>query len=70
LVFDQPYPEECRWGAILRVKVQGARAIDVEAYPTLAGRGRVRPADPETSEAILARLGPDVAFAGPLRGPR
>lgn len=58
-LFDQPYPAECRWGAILRVQLQGSRVVAVEAVPTVAERGRVRPADPETAAAILSRLGLD-----------
>ena len=57
-LFDQPYPEDCRWGAILRVTLQGGRAVAVEAFPTVAEQGRVRPADTETAADILARLGP------------
>jgi len=57
-LFDQSYPEDCRWGAILHVRLRGGRAVAVEAFPTVVERGRVRPADPETAAAILARLGP------------
>jgi poly-gamma-glutamate synthesis protein (capsule biosynthesis protein) len=56
-LFDQPYPEECRWGAILRVTLRGGRAAAVEAFPTVAERGRVRPADAETAAVTLDRLG-------------
>jgi hypothetical protein len=56
-LFDQPYPFDCRWGAILRVRVQGAQAVSVDAVPTIAEHGRVRPADPETAADILSRLG-------------
>jgi poly-gamma-glutamate capsule biosynthesis protein CapA/YwtB (metallophosphatase superfamily) len=55
-LFDQPYPEDCRWGAILRVTLRGGRAVAVEAFPTVAERGRVRPADTETAAVILSRL--------------
>jgi len=55
-LFDQPYPADCRWGAILRVTVQGDRIVAVEAFPTVAERGRVRPAGPQAAAAILIRL--------------
>jgi len=55
-LFDQPYPADCRWGAILRVTLRGDRIVAVEALPTTVERGRVRPADPKTGAAILARL--------------
>jgi poly-gamma-glutamate synthesis protein (capsule biosynthesis protein) len=56
-LFDQPYPEDCRWGAILRVTLRGGRAMAVEIVPTVAEHGRVRPAGEETRAAILERLG-------------
>jgi poly-gamma-glutamate synthesis protein (capsule biosynthesis protein) len=56
-LFDQPYPFECRWGAILNVTLRDGRAIGVEAYPTVTERGRVQPADPEAGAAICDRLG-------------
>ena len=55
-LFDQPYPADCRWGAILRVTVQGDRIVAVEAFPTVAEQGRVRPAGPQAAAAILIRL--------------
>jgi hypothetical protein len=55
-LFDQAYPLDCRWGAILRVAVCDGRVTAVEAVPTVTQGGRVRPADPETVEAILGRL--------------
>jgi poly-gamma-glutamate synthesis protein (capsule biosynthesis protein) len=55
-LFDQHYPLDCRWGAILRVTLQGTRVAAVEAIPTVAERGRVRRADGETAEAIIDRL--------------
>ncbi len=55
-LFDQPYPADCRQGAILRVKLQGDRIVAVEVVPTVAERGRVRPAGPQDASAILARL--------------
>ena len=56
-LFDQPYPDECRWGVVLRVTVEGGRVTAVEALPTVSERGRVRAADPRRAEAILERLG-------------
>jgi len=56
-LFDQPYPADCRWGAILRVTLQGDRIVAVEAVPTVAQQGRVKPAGAEDTAAILARLG-------------
>jgi poly-gamma-glutamate synthesis protein (capsule biosynthesis protein) len=55
-LFDQHYPLDCRWGAILRVTLRGAQVVDVEAIPTVAEWGRVRRADVETAEAIMDRL--------------
>jgi poly-gamma-glutamate capsule biosynthesis protein CapA/YwtB (metallophosphatase superfamily) len=55
-LFDQPYPADCRWGAILRVTLQGDRIVAVEPVPTIVERGRVRPAGPEDAASILARL--------------
>jgi len=56
-LFDQPYPADCSWGAILRVALDGGRNIvAVKALPTVVERGRVRPAGPEDAAAILARL--------------
>ncbi len=66
-LFDQPYPVDCRWGAILRVTFQedpivgrtNGRTFNVrtvEALPTVVARGRVTPAGPEDAAAILARL--------------
>ncbi len=55
-LFDQPYPAGCRRGAILRVTLQGDRIITVGAVPTVVEQGRVVPAGPEDSAAILARL--------------
>jgi poly-gamma-glutamate synthesis protein (capsule biosynthesis protein) len=55
-LFDQPYPVDCRWGAVLRVAVQGDRIVAVDALPTVVQRGRVRRAASEDGVAILARL--------------
>jgi poly-gamma-glutamate synthesis protein (capsule biosynthesis protein) len=56
-LFDQPYPQDCRWGAILQVAFRGGRAVAVEVVPTVTERGRVRPADGEARAAILERMG-------------
>lgn len=55
-LFDQPYPADCRWGAILRVTLQGDRIVAVEPVPTIVDHGRVRPAGTEDATAIIARL--------------
>ncbi len=62
-LFDQPYPADCRWGAVLRVVFQGDRIVAVDALPTVVEQGRVRPAGPEDAAAILARLGVEAAPA-------
>jgi poly-gamma-glutamate synthesis protein (capsule biosynthesis protein) len=56
-LFDQPYPADCRQGAILSVRLRGGRVAAVEAVPTVAERGRVRLAELDEASAILARLG-------------
>ena len=58
-LFDQPYPADCRWGAILRITLQGNHIVAVEVLPTVARRGRAGPADGPEAAAILARLGPE-----------
>ena len=55
-LFDQHYPLDCRWGAILRVTLQETQVVSVEAIPTVAERGRVRRAEGETAAAIVDRL--------------
>jgi len=55
-LFDQPYPADCRQGAILRVTLRGGRVVAVQAIPTVVERGHVKPAGPEEAAAILARL--------------
>ena len=59
LLFDQPYPLDCRQGVILRVarSVRGG-SLAFELLPTVAEGGRVRPANPREARAILARLQP------------
>jgi poly-gamma-glutamate capsule biosynthesis protein CapA/YwtB (metallophosphatase superfamily) len=65
VLFDQPYPLDCRWGAILRVTLREGRACAVEAVPTVVERGRVRLADPGTAAAIGRRLGCPLVPASP-----
>jgi poly-gamma-glutamate capsule biosynthesis protein CapA/YwtB (metallophosphatase superfamily) len=55
-LFDQPYPADCRWGVVLRITLRGDSIAAVEALPTVADQGRVRPAGPEDAAAILTRL--------------
>ena len=62
-LFDQLYPVDCRWGAVLRVVLRGKRIVAVDALPTVVERGRVRPAGAREAAAILARLG----LSGPQR---
>jgi poly-gamma-glutamate synthesis protein (capsule biosynthesis protein) len=57
LLFDQPYPVDCSWGAILRLTVQDGRIVDIEALPTVTKGGHVRPAEQPTATAIADRLG-------------
>jgi poly-gamma-glutamate synthesis protein (capsule biosynthesis protein) len=61
-LFDQRYPADLRWGAILRVTLQGGQVVAVEAIPTVAEQGRVRRADVETEAMILDRLGPGASW--------
>lgn len=59
LLFDQPYPADCRWGVILRVtRSASSGRLAVELEPTVVERGRVRPALGDERTAILARLLP------------
>jgi poly-gamma-glutamate synthesis protein (capsule biosynthesis protein) len=55
-LFDQPYPVDCRQGAILRVTLRGGEVASVEVVPTVTERGRVKLAGAEDAAAILARL--------------
>jgi poly-gamma-glutamate synthesis protein (capsule biosynthesis protein) len=55
-LFDQPYPEDLRWGAILRVRARAGRAVSAAVLPTVAWHGRVRLATAGEQEAILRRL--------------
>jgi poly-gamma-glutamate capsule biosynthesis protein CapA/YwtB (metallophosphatase superfamily) len=65
LLFDQPYPLDCRQGVILRVtrSVRGTRSVRdrslaFELLPTVTEEGRVRRANAQEAQAILARLLP------------
>lgn len=55
-LFDQPYPVDCRWGAILLVDMVEGEVAAVRAVPTVTRRGRTRFASGEEARAILARL--------------
>ncbi len=59
LLFDQPYPLDCRQGVILRVTrfAQGGSLV-FELLPTVVERGRVRAANAQEAQTILARLRP------------
>jgi len=59
LLFDQLYPEDGRWGVILRVTRTMQGRMTVELLPTVTDRGRVRQAGPGQARAILARLSPE-----------
>lgn len=56
LLFDQPYPVDCRQGALLRVTVRGTQIVAVDAIPTIAERGHVRLASAVEAVPILERL--------------
>lgn len=58
LVFDQLYPLDCRWSALLRVWVAPHQVLAVETIPVVIDRGRVRPAGEQESARILERLSP------------
>jgi poly-gamma-glutamate capsule biosynthesis protein CapA/YwtB (metallophosphatase superfamily) len=55
-LFDQPYPGDCRQGAILHLTLRGGHVVAVKAIPTVVARGRVIPAGCEDARAILDRL--------------
>ena len=55
-LFDQHYPVDCGWGAILRLTLRGGRVVAVDPIPTVSYWGRVKLAGPEDASAILARL--------------
>lgn len=56
-LFDQAWPRDCRWGAILFVTFgeDGIESYDV--IPTVSERGRVYPAKPQDRAMIVRRLG-------------
>ena len=60
-LFDQLYPMDCRWGAILWVAVRKGHIAAVWVTPTVIGtgidQGRVILPDPETAAIIHYRLG-------------
>jgi poly-gamma-glutamate synthesis protein (capsule biosynthesis protein) len=58
LLFDQPYPADCRQGAILLVDVCDGRIQGVEVIPTESVDGQVLVAGPDAAAAIHARLDP------------
>ncbi len=58
LLFDQLYPEDSCWGAILRVTRTSRGRMAFELLPTVTERGRVRPANSSEARVILARLSP------------
>ncbi len=66
LLFDQPYPLDCRQGVILRVthSAQGG-GLAFELLPTVVERGRVRPANAQEAQTILARLLPAIRISNP-----
>jgi poly-gamma-glutamate synthesis protein (capsule biosynthesis protein) len=66
LLFDQPYPLDCRQGVILRVtrSAQGG-SLAFELLPTVVERGRVRPANAQEAQTILARLLPAIRISDP-----
>ncbi len=55
-LFDQSYPVDCRWGAILHVTLRGYDVANIAVTPTVFEKGCVRPAHSEEACAILKRL--------------
>ena len=55
-LFDQPYPVDCRWGAILHITLREDRIVSVDPIPTVSYWGRVKLAGPDDGSAIFARL--------------
>jgi poly-gamma-glutamate capsule biosynthesis protein CapA/YwtB (metallophosphatase superfamily) len=58
LLFDQPYPLDCRQGALLRVTRSVRGSLAFELLPTVTEGGRVRRANAQEAQTILARLLP------------
>jgi poly-gamma-glutamate synthesis protein (capsule biosynthesis protein) len=69
-LFDQPYPLDCRWGAILRVTLQEGAIAAVEAIPTTVEDGRVRRAEGDAAREIVDRLWMGVTVTPPPAPPR
>jgi poly-gamma-glutamate capsule biosynthesis protein CapA/YwtB (metallophosphatase superfamily) len=59
LLFDQPYPDDCHWGVILRVTLTARGNARTELLPTVEENGQVRFASPDEAHVILARLSPE-----------
>jgi poly-gamma-glutamate synthesis protein (capsule biosynthesis protein) len=64
LIFDQPYPEDCRQGAILQVQVHRGRITDVEILPTVVEQHRVHLAGDEDAVDVFDRLGSAISRTG------
>jgi poly-gamma-glutamate synthesis protein (capsule biosynthesis protein) len=64
-LFDQPYPADCRQSALLRLTVEQAQIVAVEAVPTVIERGRVRRAAGKDAQAIARRLGKEISYPPP-----
>jgi poly-gamma-glutamate capsule biosynthesis protein CapA/YwtB (metallophosphatase superfamily) len=58
LLFDQLYPDDCRWGVILRVTLTARGIMRTELLPTVEENGQARFASPGEAHAILERLSP------------
>jgi len=58
LLFDQPYPIDCRWGAVLWVLIYRCKVVSLGVIPTVTWDGRTRMAVGDEAQAIFARLGP------------
>jgi poly-gamma-glutamate capsule biosynthesis protein CapA/YwtB (metallophosphatase superfamily) len=56
-LFDQPYPLDCRWGAVLQATFDQDGLAGFDIKPTVAERGRVLPAAPAEGVLIGERLG-------------
>ena len=56
-IFDQRYPTDCRWGAVLMVAVCGGDVTAVQVLPTVTEEGRVQPAGLDVRPTIESVLG-------------
>ena len=54
-LFDQPFPRDLSWGAILSVCLLDGRAVVVMASPTVVVQGRVQAACASEDTAILSQ---------------